>query len=166
MQISNFYELEQEGHSLRFLFSVNREQWSGIPENLMSPSHSNKLEICTKQVHEVKQMENKISKERLDDGMKITVVKNSIQFQTPSGEVYYKNFDNFMKVIQMALTNGKRSVFTYAPKSNQLQEVRFESAAASAPAVPDVLHDIGFDTCTKCGDALLSNKTCATCEVY
>lgn len=59
-------------------------------------------------------MENKTNKLV---GLKIEIVKNSIRFITPEGEVYYKNFKNFLKVVDYACSNMRKpgSVFSFAP---------------------------------------------------
>ena len=70
----------------------------------------------------LKIMENEnLQTEKLDvsniDGMKIEIVKNSIRFIVDDDTVYFKNLENFLKVLTVALNSGKRSIFTFAPRS-------------------------------------------------
>jgi len=52
---------------------------------------------------------------QIPDGMRIEIVKNSIRFETPDGQKFYKNLSNFMGVLEKAFQNGKRSTYTLAP---------------------------------------------------
>ena len=55
-----------------------------------------------------------VENKKLEGGMKIEIVKNSIRFYAPDGRVFYKNFTNFMKVALKP--RGNRAIFTHAPE--------------------------------------------------
>jgi len=60
-------------------------------------------------------MEEEQARQEMPEGLRIEIVKNSIRFDTPDGQKFYKNLSNFMGVLEKALQNGKRSTYTLAP---------------------------------------------------
>lgn len=53
--------------------------------------------------------------QEMPEGMKIEIVKNSIRFETPDGQSYYKNLAKFKGVLEKAAQNGNKSTYTLAP---------------------------------------------------